>query len=538
VPTFLRFFVFFGAGLLLAGPTQAVYPLASPCAEGDNDQKPFRAKPVDGLPAGAIARLGTPVVQIYNQFAIYVMFLSDGRTAVTGGPNKKVAFWDARTGKAIRSVDGARFIEVSSDGKMLASKTGWGDTIVRLVDLATEKEIGKFVGGAGGGNFCFSADGRYLAIGGGQANGRTDDYPLRVWDIATRKVLRTFPVRDALECLAFSPDGKRLVTARLQHPPLQVWDVAIGTEIRNFDTDSGVGTFHALCVSPDGALLVAVSRVPRAWDLSTGKKRWQIFSLHDRGDVTLDVTFSPNGQMVALGTSKGNVFLLEAATGRERACFATGITSIASVAFSRCGLMLASAGSDCAPLVWDVTGLVKSSSGRPQPLAAKELDAHWDDLRRDDAVKAWKAILALVARPEQAVPLLKDRLADRKGMLAPKRLARLLADLDSDAFATREEAGSVLKNLGPVVSPALEKLCAGTASIEARRRAEGVLGQIAKSGLVSEPVLQGRVLEVLEYSASPAARELLQAEARGAPASPFARNAKAALDRIARRPAP
>jgi hypothetical protein len=51
-------------------------------------------------------------------------------------------------------------------------------------------------------------------------------------------------------------------------------------------------------------------------------------------------------------------------------------------------------------------------------------------------------------------------------------------------------------------------------------------------------MLQGRVLEVLEYSGAPAARELLQAEARGAPESPLARDAKAALDRIAKRPAP
>jgi hypothetical protein len=254
-------------------------------------------------------------------------------------------------------------------------------------------------------------------------------------------------------------------------------------------------------------------------------------------DDTYDVTFSPNGQMVALGTSKGKVILLESATGRQRARFGGALPQVWSVAFSPCGLMLASAGLDFAPFIWDVTGLIKGSSAPVQPLGAKELDAQWDDLRRDDAARAWKAILTLAARPEQAVPLLKERMAHRKAMLAPKRLAELLAALDSDAFATREEACSVLKHLGPVVSSDLQKYLAATASLEAKRRGEDVLGQIAKSGLVSEPMLQGRVLEVLEYSASASAKELLQAEARGAPGSPLARDAKAALDRIAKRPA-
>jgi hypothetical protein len=534
------FLTFLATSFALTALVQLAPLLAGPSTQEAKNQEPRGAKTATPLPAGAIARLGTPVQLFYKLYAIYVTFLPDGRTAATGGPNKKLAFWDARTGKAIRSLDGERFVEVSPDGKILASKTSIRDTNVRLMDLVTEKEIGKLAGGEGGRIFCFSADGRYLAIGGSTANHRPDDPPLRVWEVATGQILRTFPVQDTLMALAFSPDGKLLVTAKSQNlpPRLQIWDVSSGKLHRSFKFANGDGSFLALRVSPDGTLLAAAARQPRAWELATGKEVWHIYRL-GQDAVALDVIFSPNGQMVALGTTKGNVVLVESTTGRERARFDGAAQYIVGcVAFSPCGMMVASAGGDCAPLVWDVTGLINPSIGRPLALSANELDEHWDDLRREDAAKAWHAILALAARPAQAVPLLKERLAYRKSMLAPKRLGELLADLDSDAFATREAAGKLLKNLGPGVSPALKKLCAGTTSIEARRRAEDILGQIAKSGLVSEPMLEGRVLEVLEYSASPAARELLQAEARGAPASPLARNAKAALDRIAKRPAP
>jgi hypothetical protein len=378
-------------------------------------------------------------------------------------------------------------------------------------------------------------------VGGGSDKRRPDDPPLRILESATGKEVQRFPLRETLSALTFSPDGTLLVSSTLMDSPplLQVWDVATGQLRRNFTKKIGGGAPMALRISPDGTLLAAARRTPQALDLSTGKERWRNWRIDDvAADIAFDVRFSPNGQMIALGTAKGKVVLLESATGRQRARFDGAVPHVASVAFSPCGMMVASIGFDCAALVWDVTGLINPSSGRPLALSAKELDEHWDDLRREDAAKAWHAILALAARPAQAVPLLKERLAYRKSMLAPKRLGELLADLDSDAFATREAAGKLLKNLGPGVSPALKKLCAGTTSIEARRRAEDILGQIAKSGLVSEPMLEGRVLEVLEYSASPAARELLQAEARGAPASPLARNAKAALDRIAKRPAP
>jgi hypothetical protein len=242
--------------------------------------------------------------------------------------------------------------------------------------------------------------------------------------------------------------------------------------------------------------------------------------------------------MIAVGMGKGQIYLLEGATGRERAKFEGRVEGVFSVAFSPCGVLMASVGADCAPLIWDVTGLIRNA-GRPvEPLGVGPLNALWDDLRREDAAKAWQAICALAARPAQAVPLLKDRLAERSARLEPKRLAMLLADLDSDAFANRDAASQQLAALGPVVVPALDKFCAVAASAEARRRAHDVLKQIAKAGLVTEALLQARAVEVLEYAGTPPARELLESAAQVESASPQSTRARAALARLARRPTP
>ena len=175
--------------MVFAGMAQAICPVVGPRAKGDNGQP----DPRDGLPAGVIACLGSPHSQQNNLDAIFATFLPDGRTVVSGSPEKKLTFWDARTGRVIRTLDGHMVVVVSHDGRMLGSKRGGrAETTVRLVDLVTAKEIGQISGGEGGRNFCFSADGQYLAIGGGTHNGRTDDPELCVWEVATKKNCKPF----------------------------------------------------------------------------------------------------------------------------------------------------------------------------------------------------------------------------------------------------------------------------------------------------------------------------------------------------------
>jgi hypothetical protein len=276
------------------------------------------------------------------------------------------------------------------------------------------------------------------------------------------------------------------------------------------------------------------------WDVRTDQVRWQILHMdHGRSPVALD--FSPDGRILAVATGgvisdhNGAVHLIETATGFERCRFQGHLGTVWSVAFSPDGLLLASAGNDGAPIVWDMTGRLLAAGKKVSTFVEKELDAAWSDLASEDAAKAWKAILSLSARPEQAMPLLEKRLP-ANAPLEPKRLARLLAELDNGEFETRDQASKDLAALGHVVAPALRKLLQGEPSVEARMRAEKLLGKIGKDGILTEELRCLRALEILEYAGTPEAKKLLENEAKGASQSQLTQGAKAALERLAKRP--
>jgi hypothetical protein len=64
-----------------------------------------------------------------------------------------------------------------------------------------------------------------------------------------------------------------------------------------------------------------------------------------------------------------------------------------------------------------------------------------------------------------------------------KQVDRLLADLDSDRFAVRQQAEAELEKMGWMVEPALCKALESKPSLEMRRRIETVLAKLANERL-------------------------------------------------------
>src|SRR5262249_46404862 len=77
-----------------------------------------------------------------------------------------------------------------------------------------------------------------------------------------------------------------------------------------------------------------------------------------------------------------------------------------------------------------------------------------------DAAEAYRAIGKLSASPEQSVPFLAARLKAQPTP-DPRRIARLIADLDSDQFKVRQQATEELERLGPRAASALRKALQG-----------------------------------------------------------------------------
>jgi HEAT repeat protein len=132
------------------------------------------------------------------------------------------------------------------------------------------------------------------------------------------------------------------------------------------------------------------------------------------------------------------------------------------------------------------------------------------------------------------VPFLKEHVPPA-AEVDTESVRRWIADLDSEEFAVRVAAVKELGKLGDGAAPALREALAGKPSAEVRKQAEELLAGLR---LVSSPeVLQRlRAVQVLERIGSPEARRLLEVLAMGAPAAHETREAKASLQRLARRP--
>jgi hypothetical protein len=130
------------------------------------------------------------------------------------------------------------------------------------------------------------------------------------------------------------------------------------------------------------------------------------------------------------------------------------------------------------------------------------------------------------------VPFLRRRL--RPVAVDPRRVARWLAELDSDRYATRERASRELGRLAEAVEAQLRQALAGKPPPEARRRLERLLKQVRGERL--SPAAQrrraARAVEVLERVGDAAARRLLAALAGGAPQAQLTVDARAALERL------
>jgi HEAT repeat protein len=123
----------------------------------------------------------------------------------------------------------------------------------------------------------------------------------------------------------------------------------------------------------------------------------------------------------------------------------------------------------------------------------------------------------LVASPEVAVRMINEKLKPTEGA-DPKRIAKLVEQLNDDSYAVRESASEALQELGKAAEEALKK-AAGSYTLEVKRRAEELVRKLEGSGGVAPAYLRKqRAIEVLERIGSDSSRRVLKrllTEAKG-----------------------
>jgi hypothetical protein len=242
-----------------------------------------------------------------------------------------------------------------------------------------------------------------------------------------------------------------------------------------------------------------------------------------------NIALSPDGKVLAHGSSDGLVHVWELATGKELAVLKGHTGAIKAVAFAADGKTLASASADTTALLWDMTK-VQPPATPLKALSPDELKSGWQALAGDDAGKAFTAICVLAASPKETVPFIREQLKPA-APLDGKRIKDLIAKLDDEQPAVRKQATIDLIELGEQLLPVIEKALTANPPLEVRKRLEEVRGKLTASVLQREQLRVVRAVEVLDRLGTAEAREWLQALAAGAPEGLVTKTAKAALQR-------
>ncbi len=137
-------------------------------------------------------------------------------------------------------------------------------------------------------------------------------------------------------------------------------------------------------------------------------------------------------------------------------------------------------------------------------------ESAWGDLGDQDASRAHRAMLHLIAGPDETVRLFTHRLKPRPPVDA-KRLDRLVSNLGDDDSKVRERASAELLEVGRPALGALKK-AARSPSLETKRRARDLLRRLELGTIIAPGRLRAeRAVEILERIGTPAARTVLEA---------------------------
>jgi WD40 repeat protein len=259
-------------------------------------------------------------------------------------------------------------------------------------------------------------------------------------------------------------------------------------------------SYDGITYSADGRCVALCDQQLCIREVASGQNRIQFARMAGLNPLAL----SPDGRFLAGYGGAGSTWIYSTVTGKRVAEYPANLSNVTAVAFSPDSRLLATGRYDGTILLWKVP----ESDELPARLSKDETLNYWKELS-GDAVCANRALAGLAAAPAQAVPLIKERFRTDWKHPDDKQLARLIADLDDDAFQAREQATRELSEAGVDAANVLRQALTKSPSPEAKRRIEGILNRLSKSA-IPKYLRELRAIEVLERIGSPQAKDLLR----------------------------
>jgi len=461
---------------------------------------------------------------------------------ITGGDSRYLRFWDFQAGEELfpqpghRGSLGGRSVALSPDGRLIASCSS-GDCRVRLRDANTGElrhemypadmpgsvtwspdgqrlySTGSTSGGGRGGSYLhiwnpdtggelvrtqlaggypvFSADGKLLALSGGQG--------ILIVDPTTADMLYNLDTGGAASGIVagFAPDGHRLISQStgfaLKAGATVLWDLLAKKPVWAVDSPPRAAMQPAL--STDAAHLAYVSIDEMTMEVveigrhkqkrpqvktgvslietATGDVAMKLRRSSDDPDVR-GLDFSADGQLLALGDSHGAVTVYDLAENAPVHVLHGHDSPVVYVHWHQSDQRLMSAELGGTILFWDTAPCLEQRT-RPE-LSEAKLAKLWESLADTDAEQALRATLTLCRGGDEVIAYIRNHLA-RAPQDAPG-IAALIRQLDSDRFAERENAAAKLASLGPEAADAMRAAIPTAKSAEVRHRLRSLLARL------------------------------------------------------------
>ncbi len=472
-------------------------------------------------------------IPIDSGFSTSFALSPDGRVlAVADGVY--VRFWNPRTGKEVanswklngppNSIAAAIFlafvdtrtVAMSCNGKDISLREYPSGREIRAVDFGRHVSLDSWIAALGVIACPGTRDGVHeVSLVSGPKWQES-------WRVAT--------VPKSARALAFSPDRSELAIS-LHGGGLQIYSVQDGKLLRSLDREQlPFGELRKLAYSPDGRTIAFVPEKPArsgdrsgivVLDVKRNSRRTVPWDGPGNGFGPGTFSFSSDGKTLIAPGGPDSVRLYEVQTGKLRHVGAVpapqnrfGVSPDGKLFVSGCANNLF---------------VVDWRAAKPGAVFGQEPATLWDDLASPDSAVGYRAVVALGAKPADALKLIGGHLKPVQ-VPDPAVVNGLVTDLAADDFATREAAQKELARLGEMVESEL-RAAVKSASPERRDRAREVL-KVLSRGDHPERLRALRCVEVLEYMGTPSAREVLKTLAGGSSDALLTGDAKAALMRL------
>jgi WD40 repeat protein/serine/threonine protein kinase len=233
----------------------------------------------------------------------------------------------------------------------------------------------------------FSPDGRRVLTG-------SFDNTARVWDAETgQPIVLLSGHTDRVISAAFSPDGQRIVTGSYDKTA-RIWDAATGREVTRLSGHTD--RVRSVAFSPDGRFIATASydKTARTWNAATGAA---IGVLSGHTEVVTSVAYSPDVRRLVTASYDKTARIWDVATGRSIILLSGHTDRMTSAAFSPDGQRILTASGDKTARIWDAaTGAeIKRMIGHTQLVASAAFSPDGQRVvtaAYDETARLWDAV--------------------------------------------------------------------------------------------------------------------------------------------------